>query len=72
VWRWLQVEEGCGLTTAEDIAAAAHHVLCIIDAEAAQRLVAPGPGAGQPAGAGTSRQYEPGDALQVAAYSSST
>ncbi|XP_025825671.1 transcription factor bHLH96-like isoform X2 [Panicum hallii] len=42
----LKVEEGCGLTTAEDIAAAAHHVLCIIDAEAAQRLLAPG--AGQP------------------------
>ncbi|CAN6269093.1 unnamed protein product [Urochloa humidicola] len=42
----LKVEEGCGLTTAEDIAAAAHHVLCIIDAEAAaveaQRLLAPG------------------------------
>ena len=30
-----QVEEGCGLATAEEIAAAAHHVLCIIDAEAA-------------------------------------
>ncbi|TKW06244.1 hypothetical protein SEVIR_7G230000v4 [Setaria viridis] len=47
----LKVEEGCGLTTAEDIAAAAHHVLCVIDAEAAaaaaaQRLLAPG--AGQP------------------------
>ncbi|RLM75250.1 transcription factor bHLH96-like [Panicum miliaceum] len=45
----LKVEEGCGLTTAEDIAAAAHRVLCIIDAEAAavaQRLLAPG--AGQP------------------------
>jgi len=28
------VEEGCGLATAEDIAAAVHHVLCIIDAEA--------------------------------------
>ncbi|CAN6236081.1 unnamed protein product [Urochloa humidicola] len=44
----LKVEEGCGLTTAEDIAAAAHHVLCIIDAEAAtaHRLLALG--AGQP------------------------
>ncbi|CAL5015155.1 unnamed protein product [Urochloa decumbens] len=44
----LKVEEGCVLTTAEDIAAAAHHVLCIIDGEAAvaQRLLAPG--AGQP------------------------
>jgi hypothetical protein len=31
----LQVEEGCGLATAEEIVAAAHHVLCIIDAEAA-------------------------------------
>ncbi|OEL24808.1 hypothetical protein BAE44_0014171 [Dichanthelium oligosanthes] len=31
----LKVEEGCCLATAEDIAAAAHHVLCIIDAEAA-------------------------------------
>lgn len=31
----VQVEEGCGLATAEEIAAAAHHVLCIIDAEAA-------------------------------------
>ncbi|KAJ1272537.1 hypothetical protein BS78_06G209500 [Paspalum vaginatum] len=30
----LKVEEGCGLATAEDIAAAVHHVLCIIDAEA--------------------------------------
>ena len=40
---------GCGLTAAEDIAAAAHHVLCIIDAEAAQhqRLLL-APGAGQP------------------------
>ncbi|CAO2043512.1 unnamed protein product [Urochloa humidicola] len=44
----LKVEEGCGLTTPEEIAAAAHHVLCIIDAEAAaveaQRLLAPGEG----------------------------
>lgn len=39
----LQVEEGCGLTTVDDIAAAVHHVLCIIDAEAAsQRLLAGG------------------------------
>nr|CAB3488089.1 unnamed protein product [Digitaria exilis] len=45
----LKVEEGCSLTTAEDIAAAAHHVLCIIDAEAAaQRLLAPGDGAAGP------------------------
>ena len=28
----VQVEEGCGLATVEDIAAAAHHVLCLIDA----------------------------------------
>ncbi|KAM0882402.1 hypothetical protein ACQ4PT_032332 [Festuca glaucescens] len=30
----LKVEEGCGLTTADDIAAAVHHVLCFIHAEA--------------------------------------
>ncbi|KAL6634943.1 hypothetical protein ACP70R_027614 [Stipagrostis hirtigluma subsp. patula] len=28
------VEEGCGLTTTDDIAGAVHHLLCIIDAEA--------------------------------------
>ncbi|KAL6651296.1 hypothetical protein ACP70R_010221 [Stipagrostis hirtigluma subsp. patula] len=43
----LKVEEGCGLTTADDIAAAAHHVLCIIGADetttvAAQQLLASG------------------------------
>ena len=37
----LQVEEGCGLATAEDIAAAVHHVLCIIDAEASSRAAGP-------------------------------
>ncbi|KQK00838.1 transcription factor bHLH96 [Brachypodium distachyon] len=31
----VKVEEGCGLTTADDIAAAVHHVLCFIHAEAA-------------------------------------
>lgn len=41
-----QVEEGCGLTTAGDIAAAMHHVLCFIHAEpeakaASQQLLAP-------------------------------
>jgi hypothetical protein len=36
----LQVEEGCGLTTADDIAAAVHHVLCFIHAEAAQQMLA--------------------------------
>jgi hypothetical protein len=38
----LQVEEGCGLTTADDIAAAVHHVLCFIhaEAEAAQQMLA--------------------------------
>ncbi|PWZ44211.1 Transcription factor bHLH71 [Zea mays] len=46
----LKVEEGCALATAEEIAAAVHHVLCIIDAEATpQRLLAAGaPGTGQP------------------------
>lgn len=45
-----QVEEGCALATAEEIAAAVHHVLCIIDAEATpQRPLAAGaPGTGQP------------------------
>ncbi|XP_062222368.1 transcription factor bHLH94-like [Phragmites australis] len=39
----VKVEEGCGLTTVDDIAAAVHHVLCIIDAEAAsQQLLAEG------------------------------
>ncbi|KAM3389574.1 hypothetical protein ACQJBY_011614 [Aegilops geniculata] len=38
-----RVEEGCGLTTADDIAAAVHHVLCLVDAEAtSQRLLAGG------------------------------
>jgi hypothetical protein len=37
----LQVEEGCGLATAEDIAVAVHHVLCIIDAEASSRAAGP-------------------------------
>ncbi|XBH63805.1 transcription factor bHLH94 [Aegilops tauschii subsp. strangulata] len=40
----LKVEEGCGLTTADDIAAAVHHVLCFIHAEAEaapQQLLAP-------------------------------
>ncbi|XP_044953885.1 transcription factor bHLH94-like [Hordeum vulgare subsp. vulgare] len=44
----LKVEEGCDLTTADDIAAAVHHVLCFIHAEAeaeatAQQLLAPAP-----------------------------
>uniref|UniRef100_A0ACD5Z469 Uncharacterized protein n=1 Tax=Avena sativa TaxID=4498 RepID=A0ACD5Z469_AVESA len=30
----VKVEEGCGLTTADEIAAAVHHVLCYIQAEA--------------------------------------
>ncbi|XP_062224906.1 transcription factor bHLH96-like [Phragmites australis] len=38
----LKVEEGCSLTTADDIAAAAHHVLCAIDAEATGRRGAAG------------------------------
>ncbi|CAD6249885.1 unnamed protein product [Miscanthus lutarioriparius] len=33
----VKVEEGCGLATADDIAAAVHHVLCIIDAEATEQ-----------------------------------
>ena len=33
----MQVEEGCGLATVEDIAAAVHHMLCIIDAEATEQ-----------------------------------
>ncbi|KAM0924273.1 hypothetical protein ACQ4PT_004918 [Festuca glaucescens] len=39
----VKVEEGCGLTTADDIAAAVHHVLCFIHAEAeaaAQQMLA--------------------------------
>uniref|UniRef100_A0A0A9G6M0 ACT domain-containing protein n=1 Tax=Arundo donax TaxID=35708 RepID=A0A0A9G6M0_ARUDO len=43
----LKVEEGCSLTAAEDIAAAVHHVLCIIDAEAAAQWMLAA-GAGQP------------------------
>uniref|UniRef100_A0ACD5UF33 Uncharacterized protein n=1 Tax=Avena sativa TaxID=4498 RepID=A0ACD5UF33_AVESA len=36
----VKVEEGCGLTTADDIAAAVHQVLCFVDAEAtSQRLL---------------------------------
>uniref|UniRef100_A0A0D9VJQ1 BHLH domain-containing protein n=1 Tax=Leersia perrieri TaxID=77586 RepID=A0A0D9VJQ1_9ORYZ len=31
----VKVEEGCNLTTVDDIAAAVHHVFCIVDAEAA-------------------------------------
>ncbi|XP_037489490.1 transcription factor bHLH94-like [Triticum dicoccoides] len=39
----VKVEEGCGLTTADDIAAAVHHVLCLVDAEeTSQRLPAGG------------------------------
>uniref|UniRef100_R7WDB4 Transcription factor bHLH96 n=1 Tax=Aegilops tauschii TaxID=37682 RepID=R7WDB4_AEGTA len=39
----VKVEEGCGLTTADDIAASVHHVLCLVDAEAtSQRLLAGG------------------------------
>ncbi|KAM3242985.1 hypothetical protein ACQJBY_055148 [Aegilops geniculata] len=40
----LKAEEGCGLTTADDIAVAVHHVLCFIHAEAEaapQQLLAP-------------------------------
>jgi hypothetical protein len=41
-----QVEEGCGLTTVDDIAAAVHHVLCIIDDDAAtQQMLRHGSGA---------------------------
>ncbi|KAK1618962.1 hypothetical protein QYE76_024479 [Lolium multiflorum] len=40
----VKVEEGCGLATADDIAAAVHHVLCFIhaeaEAEAAQQMLA--------------------------------
>uniref|UniRef100_A0ACD5V325 Uncharacterized protein n=1 Tax=Avena sativa TaxID=4498 RepID=A0ACD5V325_AVESA len=36
----VKVEEGCGLTTADDIAAAVHQLLCFVDAEAtSQRLL---------------------------------
>ncbi|KAG8082940.1 hypothetical protein GUJ93_ZPchr0014g47050 [Zizania palustris] len=42
----VKVEEECGMATVDDIAAAVHHVLCIIDAEAAasqqQQLLAGG------------------------------
>ncbi|GJN01898.1 hypothetical protein PR202_ga19200 [Eleusine coracana subsp. coracana] len=45
----LKVEEGCALTTADEIAAAVHHVLCIIEAEAtAQRRVLAAGVVGQP------------------------
>ncbi|PWZ26935.1 Transcription factor bHLH96 [Zea mays] len=37
----VKVEEGCGLATADDVAAAVHHVICIVDAEATdQQLLA--------------------------------
>jgi hypothetical protein len=29
----MQVEEGCNLTTVDDIAAAVHHILTLIEAE---------------------------------------
>uniref|UniRef100_A0ACD5ZIT1 Uncharacterized protein n=1 Tax=Avena sativa TaxID=4498 RepID=A0ACD5ZIT1_AVESA len=35
----VKVEEGCGLTTADEIAAALHHVLCCIEAEAEAELL---------------------------------
>ncbi|KAL5212439.1 hypothetical protein ABZP36_023286 [Zizania latifolia] len=41
----VKVEEGCSLTTVDDIAAAVHHVLCIVDAEVAserEQLLAAG------------------------------
>uniref|UniRef100_J3LG12 BHLH domain-containing protein n=1 Tax=Oryza brachyantha TaxID=4533 RepID=J3LG12_ORYBR len=39
----VKVEEGCNLTTVDDIAAAVHHVLCIVDAEvASEQLLAAG------------------------------
>ncbi|XP_062219956.1 transcription factor bHLH94-like [Phragmites australis] len=39
----VKVEEGCGLMTVDDIAAAVHHVLCVIDAEAtSQQTLAAG------------------------------
>uniref|UniRef100_A0A0E0CU84 BHLH domain-containing protein n=1 Tax=Oryza meridionalis TaxID=40149 RepID=A0A0E0CU84_9ORYZ len=40
----VKVEEGCSLTTVDDIAAAVHHVLCIVDTEAAasEHLLAAG------------------------------
>ncbi|KAK3141659.1 hypothetical protein QOZ80_4BG0336790 [Eleusine coracana subsp. coracana] len=45
----LKVEEGCALTTADEIAAAVHHVLYIIEAEAtAQRRVLAAGVVGQP------------------------
>jgi hypothetical protein len=43
VWILPQVEEGSGLTTVDDVAAAVHHVLCIIDADAGtQQMLAMG------------------------------
>ena len=37
------MEEGCGLTTADDIAAGVHQLLCFVDAEVmSQRLLAGG------------------------------
>ncbi|BAF15622.1 Os04g0590800 [Oryza sativa Japonica Group] len=40
------VEEGCGMATVDDIAAAVHHVLCIIDAEAASQMLLAGEASG--------------------------
>uniref|UniRef100_J3M0W3 BHLH domain-containing protein n=2 Tax=Oryza brachyantha TaxID=4533 RepID=J3M0W3_ORYBR len=46
----VKVEEGCGMATVDDIAAAVHHVLCIIDAEAAGARLLLGGEAGGPFG----------------------
>uniref|UniRef100_A0A0D9ZPZ1 BHLH domain-containing protein n=1 Tax=Oryza glumipatula TaxID=40148 RepID=A0A0D9ZPZ1_9ORYZ len=42
----VKVEEGCGMATVDDIAAAVHHVLCIIDAEAASQMLLAGEASG--------------------------
>uniref|UniRef100_A0A0D9W8T1 BHLH domain-containing protein n=1 Tax=Leersia perrieri TaxID=77586 RepID=A0A0D9W8T1_9ORYZ len=42
----VKVEEGCGMATVDDIAAAVHHVMCIIDAEAASQLLLAGEAGG--------------------------
>uniref|UniRef100_A0A0E0KUI9 BHLH domain-containing protein n=1 Tax=Oryza punctata TaxID=4537 RepID=A0A0E0KUI9_ORYPU len=44
----VKVEEGCGMATVDDIAAAVHHVLCIIDAEAASQMLLAGEAAAGP------------------------
>ncbi|KAL5207854.1 hypothetical protein ABZP36_032289 [Zizania latifolia] len=53
----VKVEEGCSLRTVDDIAAAVHHVLCIVDAEvASEQLLAAGQLAATAAAAAAKRE----------------